>query len=313
MRHRPSRSCPDMAVLPLLATSLSLLSAFGFILVGRTIQKRDVSQSMRIGQQAFVVWWYSLAIATLVGTFARVPVFHDLEAFLTLTVITLLILCVGLCGLLFYLVFLFTERRSLLVPKAIGYAGFFVFLVWFILSGQPTGIESTEWGPKLVYADPIDEGPLVWVALGLLIGPQILASLGYLSLYWKVDDPLLRRRILLVSLSIFAWFGSSLVGTGADVSQSDWWRLTSRFIGLAAAATIYYAYTGIRPASPMADLPSDSPPEESLYESPPRRGVAHVARLAVAIQLDALDGALQRRERGIGKRLELCVRHARVP
>lgn len=268
-----------MAVLPYLATTLSLLSAIGFLLVGRTIQRRDVSRQMRIGQDAFVVWWYSLAAATLLGAVAALPVFADLEAFLTLTILTLLVLCVGLCGLLFYLVFLFTARRSLLVPMAIGYAGFFVFLVWFILSGQPIGIETTPWGPELVYAEPIEGGPLAMTALALLIGPQLVASLGYLSLYWKTDDPLLRRRILLVSLSILAWFGSSLVGTGADVSESDWWRFTSRLIGLAASATIYYAYTGIRPANPMETGPAGRPPEESLYESPPKRGVAHVAPL----------------------------------
>src|SRR5688572_20175973 len=118
-RHRLRRSCPTMALLPFLATSLSLLSALGFTLVGRTIQKRDVSPQMSIGQNAFVLWWYSLAAVTLAGTLAGLPVFHDIEAFLTLTVMLLLILCVGLCGLLFYLVFLFTARRSLLVPMAV--------------------------------------------------------------------------------------------------------------------------------------------------------------------------------------------------
>lgn len=268
-----------MAVLPILAMTLSVLSAVGFLLVGRTIQRREVSPRMRIGQAAFVVWWYSLALVTVGGLLANLPVLHGLEAFLTLTVLLLLVLNIGLCGLLFYLVFLFTERRSLLVPMAVGYAGFFLFLAWFILAGQPTGIETTQWGPKLIYAEPIDDGPLAYLALALLIGPQVIASLAYLSLYWKTDDPLLRRRILLVSLSIFAWFGSSLVGTGVDVSQSDWWRLTSRLIGLAAAATIYYAYTGIRPAKPAVTGPSGSPPEESIYESPPRRGVTHVAPL----------------------------------
>ena len=270
-----------MAVLPFLATTLSLLSAVGFVLVGRTIQRRDVSRQMRIGQDAFVVWWYSLAAATLLGTLAALPVFEDLEAFLTLTILALLVLCVGLCGLLFYLVFLFTARRSLLVPMAIGYAGFFVFLVWFILAGQPTDVTTTGWGRELVYAEPLEDGPLVATAIALLIGPQVIASLGYLSLYWKTDDPLLRRRILLVSLSILAWFGSSLVGTGADVSESDWWRFTSRLIGLAAAATIYYAYTGIRPGRSMETGPTDRPPEESLYESPPKRGVAHVGPLGL--------------------------------
>ncbi|HUR26520.1 MAG TPA: hypothetical protein VM327_10955 [Candidatus Thermoplasmatota archaeon] len=274
-----------MAVLPILAMSLSVFSALGFLLVGRTIQRREVSPRMRIGQHAFVVWWYALAFTTAVGALATLSPFHHLEAFLALTVLTLLILCVGLCGLLFYLVFLFTERRSLLVPMAIGYAGLFLFLLWFILAGQPTGIESTAWGPKLVYANPLDDGPLVRVAIALIVGPQVIASLGYLSLYWKVDDPLLRRRILLVSLSIFAWFGSSLVGSGADVAQSDWWRVTNRLIGLLAAGTIYYAYTGIRPNSPSSQETRDAPAETSLYESPPRRGVAHVARLAIALRV----------------------------
>jgi hypothetical protein len=270
-----------MAVLPNLALSLSILSAFGFLLVGRTIQKRDVSPSMRLGQDAFVVWWYALAATTILGVAGNLHWFGDLDAYLTLTILTLLVLCAGLCGLLFYLVFLFTAKRSLLVPMAIGYAGFFLFLAWFILSGDPVGVESTTWGRTLVYAEPIEGGPKLWLALGLLIGPQLIAALGYLSLYWKVEDPLLRRRILLVSVSIIAWFGSSLVGTGADVSESDWWRLTSRLIGLAAAATIYYAYAGIRPSNPAGAGPSELPSEDSLYESPPRGGVASVAPLGL--------------------------------
>ncbi|MEA3165442.1 MAG: hypothetical protein QOJ26_294 [Thermoplasmata archaeon] len=268
-----------MATIPLLATFLSFLSAAGFLLVGRTIQRRDVSPAMRIGQDAFVVWWYALALATVLGTAGQLRFFHDLDAFLTLTVVLLLILCVGLCGLLFYLVFLFTERRSLLAPMAVGYAFFFIFLTWFIFSGHPTGVETTKWGPMLTYDEPIDQGPVALTALLLFIGPQIIASAGYLALYWKVDDPLLRRRILLVSLSIIAWFGSSLIGTGSSIQQADWWILTTRIIGLAASATIYYAYTGIRPARPQQAQPKAADAQDSLYESPPRRGVTHVTPL----------------------------------
>lgn len=269
-----------MAFLPTFATLLSLLSAAGFALVGRTIQMRDVTPRMRIGQNAFVTWWYALALATLVGAAAS---FLDLslEAFLTVTIVVLLVLCAGLCGLLFYLVFLFTERRSLLAPMAVGYAGFFLFLTWFILAGDPVGVTHSDWGSEIEYADPIDGGPAFVAAILLLIGPQLIGALGYLSLYWKVDDPLLRRRILLVSLSILAWFGSSLIGTGTGTADSDWWHVTSRLIGLTAAGTIYYAYTGIRPSKPQEANPPKAPAEDSLYESPPRRGVAHVARMAL--------------------------------
>lgn len=269
-----------MAVLPTFAIFLTFLSAAGFALVGRTIQKRDVTPEMRVGQTAFVAWWYSLALVTLVGAAANL-VALSLTAFLTVTVLLLLILCVGLCGLLFYLVFLFTERRGLLVPMAIGYAGFFLFLAWFIFAGEPVGVEHTDWGSRIEYADPIDGGPVFVAAILLLIGPQLLGALGYLSLYWKVDDPQMRRRILLVSLSILAWFGSSLIGTGTGSAESDWWNLTSRLIGLAAAGTIYYAYTGIRPSEPQGAQSSRAPAEDSLYEAPPRRGVAHVARIGL--------------------------------
>ena len=266
-----------MAFLPIFAGFLALLSAFGFLLVGRTIQRRDISPKMRIGQDAFVVWWYALALTSLLGVVMGLPLFHSLQAFLTMTVLALLLLCVGLCGLLFYLVFLFTAKRSLLIPMAIGYAGFFLFLTWWILSGDPTGIEQTPWGPQLEYADPIDQGPIFVIAVLLLVGPQVVASLGYLSLYWKVDDPMLRRRILLVSLSIFAWFGSSLVGTGTAAADSDWWRLASRLIGLVATAVIYYAYTGIQPTKPTDQGRTPAKSDDSLYEAPPRRGVSNVA------------------------------------
>lgn len=270
-----------MAVLPYVAALLSILSASGFALVGRTIQKREVSPGMRIAQDAFVVWWYALAATTLVGLVGSL-LDLSLSAYMVLTLLALFMLCIGLCGLLFYLVFLFTERRSLLVPMAIGYLGVFVFLAWFVMAGDPIGIERNEWGATLEYAEPIEDGPVVWVAIALIIGPQLVASVGYLSLYWKVDDPLLRRRILLVSLSILAWFGSSLVGTGAGTAETDWWRLTSRLIGLAAAGTIYYAYTGIRPTRPEGLEPRASPGEEPLYESPPKRGVSHVSPLAAS-------------------------------
>jgi hypothetical protein len=272
-----------MAILPTFATILSVVSAAGFILVGRTIQKRDVSQRMRVGQDAFVVWWYALAFTTILGAVGNL-LNLSFGPFLLMTVLALFVLCVGLCGLLFYLVFLFTERRSLLMPMIIGYAGFFVFLLWFILSGHPDGLERTAWGTTLHYADPIDSGPAFVAAIILLLGPQVTAAIGYLSLYWKVDDPLLRRRILLVSLSILAWFGSSLIGTGLDAAESDWWGLTSRLIGLVAAGTIYYAYTGIRPSKPQTQQPARAPSDETLYESPPRRGVAHVLPMGLQAQ-----------------------------
>ena len=103
-------------------------------------------------------------------------------------------------------------------------------------------------------------------------------AIGMFARDAKVDQQVQRRRILLVSLSILLWFGSSLVGTALQASQTRAWSLVSRAIGLAAAATIYYAYRGLKPdqPSPATTTPKrgDEPP---MYQAPPRKGVSRVA------------------------------------
>ena len=130
-----------------------------------------------------------------------------------------------------------------------------------------------------MYADPIESGPVYWAAILLLILPPFLAAGGYLSLYWKVDQPVQKRRILLVSLSILVWFGTALAGTGA--SESDVWRIVSRLIGLAAAATILYAYTGLKPSEPAAVTTTPHKGQDPpMYDNPPRKGVANIGPAA---------------------------------
>src|SRR5687767_11285867 len=238
---------PAIATLPLVSITLSLVSATLFLLVARAVARRPVSAESVLARNSFVTWWLTLGLVTLIGLVPQLPGFPtEVLPFLMVTVLALALLCVGLWGLLFYLLFLFTSRRDLARPLALGYVLYFAFLAYFIVAGEPTSVESTKWGQKLEYEDPIESGPVYWAAILLLILPPFLAAGAYLSLYWKADQPVQKRRILLVSLSILVWFGSALVGTGA--SESDWWRIVSRLIGLAAAATILYAYTGLKPS-----------------------------------------------------------------
>ncbi|MEK6975355.1 MAG: hypothetical protein AABY18_03325 [Candidatus Thermoplasmatota archaeon] len=272
---------PLAATLPLLSIALGLASAAMFLLVARTVWARPVSQESVRARNAFVTWWGVLGFVTGVGLVRQAPGFPaSVTAFLAVSIISLAVLCVGLWGLLYYLLFLFTSRRGLALPLALGYVLYFAFLAAFILGGNPTSVASTKWGPEIVYSDPLDSGPVYWTAVMLLILPPFLAAGGYLSLYWKVTDPVQKRRILLVSLSILVWFGSALVGTGAG--ESDWWHIASRLIGLGAATTIYYAYRGLRPGEPQAFTHTPRPSEEPpLYGAPPRKGVSRVSRLAV--------------------------------
>lgn len=271
---------PAVATLPLVSIVLSLASATLFLLVGRAVYVRPVSTESVRARNAFVLWWSTLGLVTVIGLVLQAPGFPvTVPAYLTVTIVTLALLCVGLWGLLFYLLFLFTSRRDLAVPLAIGYVLYFAFLTYFIMAGHPTSVESTKWGKELEYADPIESGPMYWAVILLLILPPFLAAGGYLSLYWKVDQPLQKRRILLVSMSILVWFGAGLAGTG--VSESDLWRIVSRLIGLAAAATILYAYTGLRPSQPTTVTTTPRKGHEPpMYGNPPRKGVANIGQMA---------------------------------
>lgn len=272
---------PAIATLPLVSLALSLASATVFLLVARAVYRRPVSADSVLARNAFVLWWSTLGLVTLISLVLQAPGFPaTVPMFLMVTMVTLALLCVGLWGLLFYLLFLFTSRRGIALPLALAYVLYFAFLAYFIVAGDPASVESTKWGQELEYADPIESGPIYWAAVLLLILPPFLAAGGYLSLYWKADQPVQKRRILLVSLSILVWFGSALVGTGAD-EDSGVWRIVSRLIGLAAAATILYAYTGLKPSDPasVTTTPAQGA-EQPLYGDSPRKGIAHIGPTA---------------------------------
>ena len=271
---------PLVATLPLVSVALSLASAAMFFLVARTVWSRPVSQESQRARNAFVLWWGILGAITLVGIVLQVPDLPlTVTGYLAFTVVALGLICVGLWGLLYYLLFLFTNRRALALPLALGYIVYFAFLTAFILSGDPTSIEQTKWGPQLEYENQVDSGPIYWAAILLLILPPFLAAAGYLSLYWRVDNPVQKRRILMVSISILVWFGSSLVTSGAGASESDVGQFASRLIGLAAATTIYYAYRGLKPAKPHPQAASAPEGGDMPLYSPPRRELHHVLPL----------------------------------
>lgn len=270
-----------MDAAPVAAMALSVASAALFALVGRTMLRRQVSPEGRSAQLGFVAWWYGIAGVTLVGAAMAFPGFPlDVSLFLLVVLALIAALCAGLAGLLHYLVFLYTSR-NLLGAILLGYALVFALLVAFIGLNEPTGLRQTRWGPELDYANPIESGPLYWTVVLALIAPPVVAALAYFTLYWKARDRVLKRRILLVSLSIAVWFGSSLFGMVPGAEGADWWVLTSRAIGLAAAAAVLYAYTGLRPPTPDHATPEASA-QDSIYEGP-RREVASVAPVARAL------------------------------
>jgi hypothetical protein len=165
----------------------------------------------------------------------------NLALFTTITIVNLLVTCVALFGLMFYLLYLYTGNSSLLQPLAVFYFAYYAFLVYYIQASVPVGLVVNRWSTGLEYQNEI-RGPLFLIAFILLVFPQIIGSLAYFMLFFQVKGTTQRYRILLVSWSIIVWFLSSFLVGISGLSQQDWWQIVSRIIGLGAAITILFAY-----------------------------------------------------------------------
>lgn len=229
----------------LLGASFAALSAGVYFYVGHVLnRRRPASSEAGLAWHLFVIWWYGLAasnlssaVLNLLGAFGVA----NLPLFTTFTYMNLLAVCVGLFGLMFYLLYLFIGNRRLLVPLIVFYVAYYFFLVYYIQARSPISVTVERWRATLEYQNEV-QGPLFLIAILLLVVPQIIGSLAYFTLYFKVKTATQKYRILLVSWSIIIWFLSSLLASVSGLSQQDWWQIVSRLIGLGASLTILMAY-----------------------------------------------------------------------
>lgn len=247
-----------------ISTAFAAISGLVFFLVGRAVSRRQVSQEVRLARDAFVLFWHSLAAISVFGALINLTATStgDFHLVLSVDLLIILVLCASLWGLLFYLVFLFTNSRRWAWPLGLGYLLYYGLLTYVILRNQPIGIHPVgpdDWNTQLDYlcggtaatTDCVQKDPLYGAVFSFLIGPQILAALAYLTFYFRVDEPIQKRRVLIVSLSILGWWGSSIpAGFNPGLAHDTTWQIVSRLIGLAAAGLIYYAYTGLKPKEP---------------------------------------------------------------
>jgi len=229
----------------LFGSILSILAAGIYYYVGQVLsRRRSSSEDSRTAWLLFVVWWYALAATTLSSAILSLLGALDIAGvplFTTLTLVNLLAICVALYGLVFYLLYLFTGKRSLLAPLTVFYIGYYILLVYYVQASTPVSVEVQRWRAVLVYENQL-RGPIFVVALLLLLLPPILGGLAYFTLYFRVKTSTQKYRILMVSWSIIIWFVSGLIGSFAGLSQYDWWQVMSRLIGLGAASAIILAY-----------------------------------------------------------------------
>lgn len=224
--------------------ALSLVAGGIYTHVAGLVRRRRVAPEAQRASDLFALWWYALGAVTFVGaghSLLAAAGLSSLPLALAVTFVSLLLLCAGLCGLLYYLLFLFTGRASLLPPLAMGYALLFVALLALFYQAGPAGIEVGRWSATVAYERPLSSGTTL-LLLAFLVVPQILAAVSYAALYFRVQDRTLRYRVALVSGSITVWFLSSLLASASGLTQHDAWQVASRMLGIGAALAVLAAY-----------------------------------------------------------------------
>lgn len=232
------------STLLLLQSALLILTALVYAYVGRRILARPIEGDGRLAARLFGVWWFTLAgIQVLNATRTVLGAFdvRDLAVHVTLMHAMLALLCIALASLLYYLIYLLTGSKGSLWAIMAGYVAYYLFIEWIVAAGAPSAVEISARGAEIVYARELPQ-PWTDIAAALLLGPPLVASIGYFSLFFRVPGRLQRYRIGLVSLTIFGWFMTSVAATSTGLSRVGWWPVAGAFIGLAAAGAIFAAY-----------------------------------------------------------------------
>jgi len=229
----------------LFSTLFAFISAGIYAYVGWRLSKRIVSSSQgRIAWQLFIVWWYGVAVTTLIGGLLNLFGAFGLTIlplFVTATYINLLVICLAIWGLLYYLIYLFTGNSQLLVPLTIFYIIYYIFLVYYTTARVPESVNVDRWRTTLAYHTAL-RGPFFVMLILLLLLPQVIGGVAYFTLYFRVTEVTQKYRVLFVSWSIIIWFLSPFIAIAGGLADQDWWQLVSRLIGIAAALAILMAY-----------------------------------------------------------------------
>ena len=249
----------------LFASGLVSLTAFVFLIwVGWAVGRRPASTpGARLAGSTFAAWWYALAASSAVsgiGAVATALGDPPVSLLTGLQFLNVAAICMGLAGLLYYLVFLYSGRSGHFWPLAIAYSLFAAGLVRAMVGWGPVAVVATRYDASVVYADPGSEASVL-VLLLVLVGPQLLASLALFLLATRLPHSASRVRLLVVAAAIFAWFGSVFAGEAVGLSGNDAWEVLQLWIPVLVGASVLLVHR------PPSWLEKRMPPE--LPANPP--------------------------------------------
>jgi len=225
------------------AFSFATAALYGY--VARIVRKRNVyDPDSNRANLSFVIWWYALAALTLLGSarsFLGSVGVLDLPVHETISLLTIVPLVAALGGLLYYLLYIHTGRAGILRPLIVAHVALYVFYLYVSVWLQPTGVRVETWNVSLDSSRELT-GPLLGFTLFTILGPVLIAAIGYFTLFFRTHDRTTRYRIAVVSGAFVVWFGSALFAAVTQVGDASWWPIVSRLIALAATLALVTAY-----------------------------------------------------------------------
>jgi hypothetical protein len=224
----------------------TMLTAFLYLYVGETLRRRPVSSDARLAHGMFVLWWDAIGGIGLLGGIVLLGYMAgvlNVWLYKTYTIIVLLGLFAALWGLQFYLVYLYTGSRKSFPLLGAFYTLLFTALLALVEWNWSKPFVISDDGWQIVTLPKIELNPWAGLVFALvLLGPQVFAAVSYARLYRKTNDPTQKYRIALVTGTIIIWFGSSILGSAAQVSTTLQWQLFSRLVSILGALVILMAY-----------------------------------------------------------------------
>jgi hypothetical protein len=229
-----------------LALSLALTLGTSALLAyaGALILRRPTDEEAKRALRLFAVWWFSVAAVVLLGGSATILSLAGVDSIrlqTALSYLTAVPLTLALWSLLYYLIFIYTGRPSAIWPLTLAYGVFFAFEMFYFSSFGDRSFQETPYSIRLVAA----RQPPAWVSVtfGLLLAvPILFVVVGYASLWFRTQEPDVRRRIGLVSSAFALWFGVVLAAFLLGWDRQDWFPLVYQAPGVVAGALVVTAY-----------------------------------------------------------------------
>jgi hypothetical protein len=241
-----------------LELSLSIIIGILYGAVAMTVGARKVSKESRIANGSFSVWWWGLAALTLFGelwTIVQWFVPTTLPLWIAYISFVLLIIMIAFTGLLYYFLYLWSGREWIGVPIALFYLGMFVFLIYYVMLQEPTGIDAEG---TVIFANDLSASSM-GTAIGVLwLLPTIIGASLYLSLLSKVKSREARFRVIMVASSILFWFLILLSSDISGLNEASWWTIGSQIISMIVAVVVLLAFKP--PAAIRRWIQPDGPP-----------------------------------------------------